>query len=138
MNFLIFLLPEIITASVPDWLVPAVNPGCVVITAFDFELSVNSVGDSVGDDQQVGGGIANLAGDENQDSNQPDYTKKCERMRLKNEIEAISDFQITEMWFEKEKQKLFGKIIKAKGSNHYKNPTFPVKDGFMVRTILGP
>ena len=60
-----------------------------------------------------------------QSKHQPDYTKKCERMRLKNEIETISDFQITEMRFEKEKQKLIGKIIKAKGSNHYKNPKFP-------------
>ena len=117
MNFLIFLLTEIIAASVPDWLIPALNPGCMVITNFDFELSVTtSVG---GDDDQP-----SRPGDD-QDSNQPDYTKKCERMRLKNEIETISDFQITEMRFDKEKQKLIGKIIKAKGSNHYKNPKFP-------------
>ena len=130
MNILIFLLTKIIAASVPDWLIPALNPGCVVITTFDFELSVTSVGgDSVGD--QVGGGNhGNRPGDENQDNNQPDYTKKCERMRLKNEIEAKSDFQITEMRFEKEKQKLIGKIIKAKGSNHYKNPIFPAEEIF--------
>ena len=115
MKFLIFLLTRIIAASVPDWLIPAVNPGCVVITNFDFELSVTT---SVGGDDQP-----SRPGDD-QDSHQPDYTKKCERMRLKNEIETKSDFQITEMWFQKENKKLIGKIIKAKGSNHCKNPKF--------------
>ena len=117
MKVLIFVLTKIIAASVPDWLIPALNPGCMVITNFDFELSVTT--SAGGDDDQP-----SRPGDD-QDSNQPDYTKKCERMRLKNEIETKSDFQITEMRFEKEKQKLIGKIIKVKGSNHYKNPKFP-------------
>ena len=82
----------------------------MVLTSFDFELSVTtSVGDRPDNHPDY------YPGDD-QDSNQArDYTKKCERMRLKNEIEAISDFQIIEMWFQKEKQKLIGKIIKVRG-----------------------